>query len=136
VKKPFDFRRVSVLLAGDILVLILVTVFGFASHGTLATAGSRLLTTFIPLGLAWFAVAPFLGCYDLTKVSEARQLWRPFWAMVIAGPLAAFLRSVMLGNVPVLPLFVLIISGTSALSILAWRLIYPVLTRRSNDSLG
>ena len=53
-------RERIVLIVGDIFTLIIVTVIGFASHGTAGTAGSRMLTTFLPLAAAWFLIAPHL----------------------------------------------------------------------------
>jgi hypothetical protein len=111
------------LLAGDIFTLALVTVFGFASHGTLETAGSRLLTTFIPLVISWLLLAPHLNAFDLQRAGEPRQLWRPFWAMVLAGPMAAWMRGAWL-KTAILPQFVVILGGISALALLAWRLLY------------
>jgi len=122
-------RRLAFLLVADVIVLALVTLFGFASHGSLGSAGSRLLTTFIPLVIAWFLVAPFLGAYDLQRVSDFRQLWRPFWAMVLAGPMAAMLRGFTL-NSPILPIFVVVLGGVSALSILIWRMVYALIATR------
>lgn len=111
------------LVLGDVISLGLVTLFGFASHGTLDTAGGRMFSTFVPLLAAWFLSAPFLGVYRLDWVAQARQLWRPFWAMILAAPLAAWLRAVWLGGV-VLPVFVVVLGGVSAIAILVWRLIY------------
>ena len=117
------------LIIGDTLTLAIVTVFGFASHGTAGTAGSRMLTTFIPLLVAWLLVAPHLKVYDPEIALDVRQLWRPFWAMVLAGPMAAWLRGVLL-NSPILPVFVVILGGVSALAILAWRGLYWLLMTR------
>jgi hypothetical protein len=131
----------SILVTGDVVTLALVTLIGFASHGTLDTAGGRMLTTFIPLTAAWFLVAPHLGAFDLRRAVDARQLWRPFWAMLIAAPLAAWLRGVALwfagsgllsgdmlkpANVgaPIIPIFVAILGGSSALAVLAWRSLF------------
>jgi hypothetical protein len=110
-------------VAGDIIALALVTIIGFASHGTADTAGSRMLTTFIPLIISWFLVAPHLDVFNLDRAKDARQLWRPPWAMILAGPLAAWIRGAWLGS-PILPLFVVILGGVSALSLLAWRTLY------------
>lgn len=119
----------ALLLTGDILVLAVVTAVGFASHGTLGSAGVRMLTTFLPILAGWFMTAPFLGAYDPQKAADWRQLWRPFWAMVLAGPMAALLRGFWL-NSPILPVFVVVLGGISALSILGWRLIYALLAAR------
>ena len=62
------------LIIGDILTLAVVTVIGFASHGTAGTAGSRMLTTFIPLLAAWLLIAPHLKVYDHDVPLDGRQL--------------------------------------------------------------
>lgn len=122
--------QITVLIVGDVITVALVTAVGFASHGTLGSAGSRILTTFVPLLIAWVAVAPFLGVYDPDRIRHASQLWRPFWAMVLAAPLAAWLRAVWL-NAPILWIFVLVLGGFSALGILAWRVLFTwVFARR------
>jgi hypothetical protein len=120
----------TLLVVGDIVTLVVVTVFGFATHGTLGSAGARILATFVPLLIAWAAVAPFLGVYDLEQARDPRRLWRPLWAMVLAAPLASWLRGVMLGA-PILPTFVLVIGGVSALGILAWRSLYALIARNT-----
>ena len=117
-------RKQVVLFAGDIIALFLVTLFGFASHQTLESAGARLLTTFLPLAAGWLLIAPWLGVYNLQRAADPRQVWRPFWAMVLAGPWAGFLRGLMLGNAAFTPLFVVVLGGFAALGMLAWRLLY------------
>lgn len=118
-----------VLIAGDIITLAIVTVIGFASHGTADTAGSRILTTFIPLVVAWFLIAPFLQVYDNQISRDGRQLWRPLWAMILASPMAAWLRGLMLSS-PILPVFVIILGGVSAVAILVWRGIFWLVATR------
>jgi len=118
-------RQQLILVAGDIVTLGLVTVFGFASHGEVETAGVRMLTTFLPLVAAWLLVAPHLKVFEMQRVGVLRELWRPFWAMVLAGPMAALLRGVML-NAPILPIFVIVIGGVSAIALLAWRSLFLV----------
>jgi hypothetical protein len=120
---PPQLGQMLVLLAGDLFVFALVTLFGFARHGELATSGARLLTTFIPLTIAWLLVAPFLGAFDKRRVADPRQLWRPFWAMILAGPMAAWLRGMLL-NEPIQPVFVAVLGGISALALLGWRSLY------------
>jgi hypothetical protein len=115
--------RIVGVLAGDIITLALVTLAGFATHNELGTAGFRVLTTFIPLSFAWILVAPHLRVYDPGYFNQPAQLWRPFWAMVLAAPLAGWLRGVWL-NAPVQPVFVLVLGGISSLALLAWRSIY------------
>lgn len=115
--------RLLVLLAGDVITLALVTLVGFASHNELGNAGARMLTTFIPLLTAWLLVAPHLGAFDQQSITDLRQLWRPFWAMVLAAPFAGWMRGAWL-NAPIQPVFVVVLGGVSALALSAWRLIY------------
>ena len=122
-------KRQLILICGDVVVFCLVTLFGFSRHQSLGTAGARMLTTFIPLIVGWGLIAPFLGVYDLARVADWRQLWRPFWAMVLAGPMVGWLRGVWLGQV-ILPIFVVVLGGISALAILAWRAIFWLVTSR------
>jgi hypothetical protein len=124
----------TILIIGDLIALILVTIWGFATHGELGTAGTRMLTTFVPLSIAWAAVAPFLGLYDPSRAKDLRQIWRVLWAGVLAGPLAAWLRGVWL-NAPIIPIFVLVLGGVGAVGILIWRLLYVFFARRSAGNL-
>jgi len=115
--------RIMGVLSGDVITLALVTLAGFATHNELGTAGFRLLTTFIPLLVAWLLVAPHLRVYEPGYFNRPAQLWRPFWAMVLAAPLAGWVRGVWL-NAPIQPVFVLVLGGVSSLALLAWRSIY------------
>lgn len=129
-----DRARV-ILISGDIITLGLVTLIGFASHGTAGTAGSRMFTTFIPLVAAWFLLAPFLRVYEPQVAIDWRQVWRPFWGMVLAAPMAAWMRGVIL-SAPILPLFVIILGGVSALGILLWRVLFIAIMGRVKPEDG
>jgi hypothetical protein len=132
VKEASTKNRWIALLVGDALVLAVMTVAGFASHDLLGpegASGPRMLATFFPFFAAWLLIGPHLGVFDRTKVSDARQLWRPFWAMVLAAPLAAWLRGVWLGS-PVLPVFVAVVGGLNAVALLVWRTLYLLVASR------
>ena len=116
-------RNLEGLIVGDIVVLALVTLSGFARHGTLDSAGARMLATFIPLLAGWLAVGPLFGLYNLETISQPTQLWRPFWAAVVCVPLAGVLRGAWL-NAPVLPVFVVVLGGITSIAMFAWRLAY------------
>ena len=118
------------LILGDILALAIITVIGFASHGeTDISFVPRMLTTFIPLIISWFLIAPWLGLFDTQITSQLRQLWRPPLAMLLAAPMTTILRAVMLKAVA-LPLFTLILGGSAALGMLVWRGIAFFLIKR------
>ena len=109
------------LIAGDIIALAIITVIGFASHGeTEISFVPRMLTTFIPLVVSWFLIAPWLGLFDAQITSESKQLWRPLLAILLAAPMTAILRATML-NAVALPLFTFILGGSAALGMLVWR---------------
>jgi hypothetical protein len=124
-----------ILLIGDAFTLALVTVIGFASHNTLESAGSRIFTTYLPLLGAWFLVAPYLQAFNINRASNASQLWRPIWAIVLAAPLAAWLRGLWLSS-PISPIFVAVIAGTSAAAILIWRVLFYLLLSKLGRSDG
>ena len=123
-------NRFGILLAGDLLALALVTAYGFASHNELTSAGWRMFTTFLPLLGAWLMAAIPLGALDMERTADPRQLWRPFWAMILAGPMAAWLRGAWLG-MPIQPVFVLVVGGVSALVMLVWRIVFWMISARS-----
>ena len=127
-------RLLWVLVLGDLLALLIVTIFGFASHSEL-NAGARMLTTFLPLAAAWIMVAPFLVAYDPSRLADIRNIWRPGYAMLLAGPLAAWLRALLLGSA-IIPVFVAVLSGVAALAILLWRVIFWALWARRHLSYG
>jgi len=110
-----------ILILGDVIMIALITVIGFSTHRELGTAPlTRMLAVFIPLTVSWFLLAPFLGLFDAALTADGRQLWRVPLAALFAGPLAALIRAFMLGSV-VIPIFALVLSGTTALGMLVWR---------------
>jgi hypothetical protein len=94
-----------------------------------------MLTTFLPLTAAWLLVAPHLQVYNRQNILNWQQLWRPFWSMILAAPLAAWLRGLILGA-PILPVFVIILGGVSALGILTWRGIYWLIMSKFQSKNG
>jgi hypothetical protein len=119
------------LIMGDILALAIITVIGFASHGeTEISFVPRMFTTFIPLVIGWFLIAPWLGVFDEQITSQPRQLWRPPLAILLAAPLTAILRATMLNSVA-LPLFTIILGSSAAIGMLVWRTIWYWLSGRS-----
>ena len=119
----------TILIGGDVAVLALVTLSGFATHGELGTAGLRMLTTFVPLAIAWGLVAPWLGVYRETKQDLTNQVWRSALAAFIAAPMAGWLRGLWL-DAPVFPIFVLVIAGVLVASMIVWRAIWSLLQTR------
>ena len=109
-------RQHRFLLIGDCVVIAIVTVFGLASRETLGTADFRILTIFIPVVIV-------LSVYDIDGITCLRDLWRPPWAMVLAAPMATFLRGAWLGKSIIL-IFIVVIYAGNASAILTWRALF------------
>src|SRR5215216_3048803 len=113
-----------ILILGDILAILTVTIIGFASHGEGGVSFlPRMAATFFPLLIGWFLLAPFIGLFQTDITSNTSQLWRPVLAMIFAAPLAAVLRGLLL-NAPIIPIFAVVLGATSALGMVVWRTIY------------
>ena len=120
----------NILILGDILALAIVTIIGFTSHGEANTSFlPRVAAVFFPLIISWFAIAPWFGLFDSETTSNPRLLWRPAFAMIFAGPLAIIIRGLIL-NAPVIPIFGVVLSTTSALGLVLWRWIYILNSKR------
>jgi hypothetical protein len=120
-----------ILILGDILAIAIVTIIGFATHGEVALSFlSRMAALFFPLVIAWFLLAPALGAFQQEVISNPKQLWRPIWAGLFAGPLAVVLRGFIL-NAPIIPVFAGILAGTFALGMVIWRGLYFLLNRNA-----
>ena len=118
------------LVAGDILAIAIVTVVGFATHGeTDVSFLPRMLAAFIPVITAWFLLAPWFGLFQQEIIYNPKLLWRPVYAMLLAGPFAAILRGLIL-NAPIIPVFAVVLSATSAFGMMVWRWIYFLLNRK------
>jgi len=115
-------RQNTYLVIGDTLVIAILAIIGFASHGTLGSSGTRMLATLIPFLAAWFASAIPLRAVD-PLVSQGKGIWRPLWAVILAVPLGAWLRGIWL-QMPVQTTFVLVMIAFLLLGILIWRLLY------------
>ncbi len=137
----------TILILGDTLTLLIITLIGFATHGeTSISFLPRMLTTFIPLLIGWFLLAPWFGLFTPTQpppfskgkwgrwrvtrgsLREATEgVIKAGLAMLFAGPLAVVLRGLIL-NAPIIPIFAVVLSATSALGMMIWRALYFLLS--------
>ena len=119
-----------ILIVGDILAILLLTLIGFATHGEAELSLlPRMAALFFPLSIAWFLLAPSLRLFHNETTSSSSQLWRPALAMIFAAPLAAVLRGFIL-NAPIIPIFAAVLAGTSALGMVIWRFVWYRIVRR------
>jgi hypothetical protein len=119
-------------VSGDGVVLVLLTIAGFATHMTLDAAWRMVVTILGSLG-AWFAVAPFLGVFREGNILDPRQLWRVALAWLYAAPLATFLRGLVLGrDIP--PAFVVVVILINGFGLILWRLALGWKTTKQRQS--
>jgi len=122
-----------VLILGDIFVIAITTLVGFATHGeTDISFLPRMAVVFFPLVIAWFLLAPWLGLFRDEIIHNARQLWRPALTAFFAAPFAAVLRGFVL-NAPIIPIFAIVLGAASALGMVVWRALYFLLNRKARD---
>lgn len=119
----------KVILFGDAVVLALVTLYGLASHEMLDNAGTDIWRTFLPWLVAWVVMGWHVGVFEVEEIGLGQAIVLPIWSMILASPLAGFLRAVLLDR-DVVVLFVLIFGGISALAVATWRGLYWLLARR------
>jgi hypothetical protein len=112
------------LILGDVVAIAILTYIGFATHYEIDLFYLlRMWTTFFPVLIGWFLIAPWLGLFDDEVTANFTSLWRVLLAMLLSAPLAVVLRAVLLQS-SASPFFVLILGGSNALGMLAWRLAY------------
>ncbi len=125
-------RYLWTLFIGDALAVLIVSMIGFATHRE-SVLTPRLLATFLPVSAAWALQAPWLGLYRRELALNWRQAWRAALAMLLAAPLAAFLRGLVLNQSIVLA-FVTALGISAALGMALWRLAYALLAKRAGKN--
>ena len=109
------------LILGDALALLLVTVIGFVSHReTDASFLPRAAALFVSLVSGWFLLAPVTGLFDSERVHAGRPFWRPAWTGFFAAQFAVTLRGLILQS-SVQPIFAIVLGLTTALGMTLWR---------------
>jgi hypothetical protein len=116
------------MLIGDIVCALILSLIGFYTHyGRIE--GWRWLTTFVPVLVGWFAIAPWLGVYSAVYDRRPTQSWRAGLSAFLAAPLAGWIRGAWL-NTPILPLFILVLGLTDAFGFLIWRFLWSLFLQR------
>jgi hypothetical protein len=126
-------NKKNILILGDILAIAVLTIIGFATHGEAGISFvPRMGTTFFPVLVGWFLLAPWFGLFDENITANTRFLWRVPLVMLFAAPFATVMRAAMFGSAA-LPLFTLILGSTFALGLLIWRAVYGFVLKRRPD---
>ena len=124
------YMKIYFLVVGDIFAILITTLIGFATHGETDTSFlPRMAAIFFPLSVSWFLLSPFVGLFQEDTTANPKQLWRPVLGMIFAAPLATVLRGLIL-NAPIIPIFAVVLSVTSAFGMLVWRAIFIFINRK------
>jgi len=122
------------LIIGDVIAIAILTYIGFATHGeTDLSYIPRMGTTFFPILIGWFLLAPWFGLFDEQVITNPKNLWRIILVLVFSAPLATVLRSFLLGN-SVIPIFVAVVGATNSAGMIIWRWIYTLIAKRQAAS--
>ena len=128
VKSALSRRQLITLIAGDVILLLVITLLGFATHRRGLTGG-RWLTTFLPLVFSWFLAAPLTGLYRAGVADRLPEFWRTVITGVLAASLAVLLRGIWLRQ-PVIPVFGLVMMAMTAAVMGVWRLVWAAISSR------
>jgi hypothetical protein len=121
IMKSLPKRERWILILGDALAFIAITLIDFANHEELdPRLAVRMLATWIPFCTAWFLIAPWLGLFHTPGAQGFVILWRTPLAALLTAPFGAWLRGLILHS-PILPVFVLVMAGVSILTLTLWR---------------
>ena len=122
----------KILIIGDIVAIAIVTYIGFATHGeTDISYLPRMGTSFFPVIIGWFLLAPWFGLFDEQVITNPKNLWRIALVALFSAPLATVLRSFLLGNT-VIPIFAVILGASNAIGMIVWRGIWSFYLRKSS----
>ncbi|MBL8079758.1 MAG: DUF3054 domain-containing protein [Anaerolineales bacterium] len=123
-------KNKNILVLGDILAIAIVTIIGFVTHGE----GSleylpRMAVAFFPLVITWLVLAPWFDLFSAQVVADLKMIWRPALTILFAAPLALIFRGLLL-NAPILPIFAVVFTLTSAFGLVVWRFIYFLFVKK------
>lgn len=118
----------NLLIFGDFLTFLVVTIIGFFNHNSQFDI-LRVLANWLPLCLAWGMAAPLLGLWNRKQIPLQRSWWRFIWAAILSVPLAVVIRGFIL-DTPTLGIFVLVMTAFSIVGLLIWRLVWQLILRK------
>ena len=123
-----------ILMAGDLAIFVVFVLVGRETHA----AGDpnliiNALPTLLPFGLIWFLIAIPIGVlrptvYRVVRLTTIRTLA----AWIVAGPIAIFVRALLLSRTAIPWQFVVVTMGLNAVLLLTWHVFFAWWLRRSS----
>jgi short subunit fatty acids transporter len=131
-------NRLILLVIGDFVAMFFIVLVGRVSHAFSAADFLGGLWVAAPFIISWFLVTPWFGLFRPAVSQHWRSLApRLLLAWCILGlPLAMVLRALFLGrSIPegIVPVFALVMLGTTTVTMLLWRLVYIWLFHRLDN---
>ncbi|MCZ2127300.1 MAG: DUF3054 family protein [Anaerolineales bacterium] len=123
-------NKKTTLIVGDIVVIIILTIIGFATHGEVSLSFTkRMSVVFFPVIFAWFSYAWLNGLFSQSVVRSPKYLWRVALAFIYIAPLTVILRGILL-NAAVWPMLAFVFCLVYAAGLTLWRFAYIYLAKR------
>lgn len=123
-------KTTAILLIGDLLIVLLFSAIGRASHHMTPDPLS-VLNTALPFAVAWLAVGALVGVFKPASVEGVGRTFKiTLLTVVIAAPLGVLLRSLLLGRMMILSFWVVTLVSLLVL-MLTWRLVYAVFRKKT-----
>jgi hypothetical protein len=124
------FPKLTTLLIGDIIMLVLFVLIGQLDHQVQDPQPVlRLIATAVVFAVPYLICASLLGAYQSAKTpllfARAANAW------LVAAPLGALLRSFMNGSGVILAPFLAVALAMGLLFLFVWRAIYVFVLRNN-----
>ncbi|MCC7119338.1 MAG: DUF3054 domain-containing protein [Anaerolineales bacterium] len=118
-------NKKTTLLFGDVIVIAIVTLIGFATHDELSLQFlARMAAMFFPLAGAWIILGFWLNLFEPQSAANLKALWNVALATLFAVPLAFLVRGLLLNGMPIVPIVGVVFIGVTAVGLLLWRSVY------------
>lgn len=124
-----EWQRISTLVLGDLMVFLVFATIGRRSHGEAASLSNlwQIFLTALPFAAGWFLVAPFVGAYRRTLMSNPRKMaQRTILAWILSWPVAMALRGIFVDHAIPPATFAAIALLTNLILLLVWRWPYAL----------
>lgn len=130
---PSDPKRVALLAAGDLAVLLAFAAIGRMNHGE-PVAAADTVSTALPFIIGWFTSGALLGGFSSAAQSgdtkAAATAAAKTWALGV--PLGLVIRSVSRGYVPATA-FIGVSMGVTAVLMIGWRAALAAVTPEAEE---
>jgi hypothetical protein len=126
-------RNTTILLSGDLAIFVMFALVGRETH---ASSDPNLivnaLPTLMPFVLIWILVSVPMGVYR-PKVYRFVPLTiiRTLAAWIVAGPIALYVRALLLARTAIPVPFVIVTMGLNGVLLLAWHIFFAWWLKRA-----